>query len=68
MKAQQSVGAQHAVCPECGETAKPVLAHSIDSESELATETLAALGVPPYDMVRIETSEGEKLVLLANDE
>lgn len=68
MKPQQLVGTQHAICPECGQTSKPSLEHSIDSDSELASETLAMLGVPPYDIVRVETSVGEKFVLLANDE
>ncbi len=67
MKAQQSVAMQHAICPECGQTSKPTLEHSIDSESELASETLATLGIPPYDIVRVETSDGEQFVLLAND-
>ena len=67
MQPQQSVGVKHAVCPKCGQTSKPLLEHSISSESELASETLTALGVPPYDIVRIETSVGERLVLLAND-
>ncbi|MDA1050073.1 MAG: ThiF family adenylyltransferase [Planctomycetota bacterium] len=67
MKPQQLVGMKHAICPECGQTAMPSLEHSIDSGSALANETLAALGIPPYDIVRVETSIGEKLVLLADD-
>lgn len=67
MKPQQLVGMKHAICPKCGQTSKPMLTHSIDSESELAGETLATLGIPPYDIVRVETPVGEKLVLLAND-
>lgn len=68
MKPQQLVAMQHAICPKCGQTSKPSLEHSIGSESELADETLATLGIPPYDIVRVETSDGEKLVLLANDQ
>ena len=67
MKPQQLVGVKHAICPKCGQTSKPMLTHSIDSESELAKETLTTLGIPPYDIVRVETPVGEKLVLLAND-
>ena len=67
MKPQQLVGGQHAICGECGQTAKPMLKHSIESESELARETLAALGVPRYDIVRVETTAGERLVLLNGD-
>lgn len=67
MKPQQLVGMQHAVCPKCGQTSKPSLEHSIAPESDLANETLASLGIPPYDIVRVDTTAGEKLVLLAND-
>jgi len=67
MKPQQLVGMQHAVCPKCSQTSKPSLVHSIASDSDLANESLASLGIPPYDIVRVETSVGEKLVLLAND-
>jgi adenylyltransferase/sulfurtransferase len=67
MKPQQLVGMQHAICPKCGQTSKPTLEHSIDSKSALASETLASLGIPRYDIVRVETPVGERLVLLAND-
>lgn len=67
MKPQQSVGMQHAVCRDCGQTSKPRMTNTITSESELANETLTSLGVPPYDIVRVETTDGERLALLAND-
>ncbi|MCA9123180.1 MAG: ThiF family adenylyltransferase [Planctomycetaceae bacterium] len=67
MKPQQLVGMQHATCPKCGHTAKPSLQHSIAADSELVHEKLAELGIPPYEIVRVQTTAGEKLVLLAKD-
>lgn len=67
MKPLQLVGMEKAECPECRQTAKPRLEHAIASDSPLASETLAALGVAPYDIVRVETSAGEQLVLLGSD-
>ena len=68
MKPLQLVAMEQAKCPECGDTAKPSLEHSILSDSPLSRETLAALGVAPYDIVRVETSQSEQVVLLDGDQ
>lgn len=67
MKPLQVVATDQAKCPECDETAKPTLEHSVSSDSALASERLASLGVTPYDIVRVETSRGEQFVLLNGD-
>ena len=67
MKPLQLVGMEKARCRECGQIAKPDLEHSVPQDSELASESLSALGIPPYDMVRVETSNGEHVFLLAQD-
>jgi adenylyltransferase/sulfurtransferase len=67
MQPQQLVGAGEAKCPSCGQAAKPQLEHSIDSGKPLAGETLAALGIPPYDIVRVSDGEGEQVFLLTGD-
>jgi adenylyltransferase/sulfurtransferase len=67
MRPQQLVGAGEAKCPACGQAAKPQLEHSIDSGTPLANEKLAALGIPPYDIVRLSDGEGEQVFLLAAD-
>jgi molybdopterin-synthase adenylyltransferase len=66
MKPQQLVEIEDAACAKCGQTAKPNLIHSVDSESDLASETLAALGVPRQDIVRIIAADREHFVLLTN--
>lgn len=63
----QLVGMREAVCSQCGKLSRPVLEHTIDEDSPLAEKTLAQLGVPPYDMVRVATDQGEQVVLLADD-
>ena len=67
MQPQQLVGAGEAKCPSCGQAAKPQLEHSIDSGTPLAGETLAALGIPPYDIVRVSGGEAEQVFLLTGE-
>src|SRR4051794_10839639 len=56
-----------AVCPNCRETARPELVHVVDEESPLQDRTLADLGVPPYDIVRIDGAAESGFFLLAAD-
>jgi adenylyltransferase/sulfurtransferase len=67
MRPLQEVGMDEAVCPECKQTSKPDLEHSVDSGSELAKFRLSELGIPPYDMVRVESKQGERVFLLDTD-
>ncbi|MCA9263570.1 MAG: ThiF family adenylyltransferase [Planctomycetales bacterium] len=67
MRAREAVAASEAVCPDCGELAKPFMVHSIDADSELATATLRELGIPPYDIVRVAQANEECFLLLAGD-
>jgi molybdopterin-synthase adenylyltransferase len=56
-----------AVCPECREAGRPEMVSAIEEGSPLAGRTLAAVGVPPYDIVRIDGAEGSGFFLLAAD-
>jgi adenylyltransferase/sulfurtransferase len=56
-----------AVCPGCREPARPELVHVVDEDSPLASRTLAELGVPPYDIVRIDGADASGFFLLAGD-
>lgn len=67
MRPMHSVGMKQAQCPECGETAKPHLEHTVEAGSDLAEHPLAALGVPPYDIVRVVDATEERFFLLAGD-
>jgi hypothetical protein len=67
MQPQQLVGAGDAKCPACGQTAKPVLEHSVDAGTPLAKSKLSSLGIPPYDIVRVGDDRKEAVFLLAGD-
>lgn len=67
LRPQQLVGADEAKCPKCDGTAKPNLEHSIDAGTPLAKEKLSALGIPPYDIVRVADNQQEHVFLLAGD-
>jgi hypothetical protein len=61
------VGMSQAVCPECKQPQRPQLCHEVTLEDGLADRKLSELGIPPYDIVRVSTSEGEQVYLLAGD-
>lgn len=61
------VGMHRAVCPQCGEVSRPQIVHAVEPGDPLAGERLASLGIPPYDMVRVASRNGEGFFLLAAD-
>ncbi len=58
MRPAPLVGAANAIC-RCGELAQPNLSHEIPAQSPLASRTLAEVGVPPFDIVRVVGSTGK---------
>jgi len=56
-----------AVCGRCREPARPDFVHAIEEDSPLASRTLADLGIPPYDIVRIDGAEESGFFLLGAD-
>jgi hypothetical protein len=58
---------QETVCSACRQMAVPVTTHVVDEDGPLAGERLAALGIPPYDIVRVTTDSHETMYLLAAD-
>jgi adenylyltransferase/sulfurtransferase len=67
MRPQQKVTMRDAVCPPCGEQAKPRMVHAIAEDDPLASETLATLGVPAFDIVRVVSVQHEHFLLLGGD-
>lgn len=67
MRPQQLVGMKEARCEQCEQTAKPALKHSITSTGSHQDETLANLGIPPYDIVRVGDGQTQHCFLLAGD-
>jgi adenylyltransferase/sulfurtransferase len=56
-----------AVCPECQSAAHPETVHVVDEQSPVVSRTLAELGVPAYDIVRIDGAANTGFYLLAAD-
>jgi hypothetical protein len=61
------VGVRLVVCPECQQIARPNITHVVEADSELADSRLCDLGIPTYDMVRIESASQEGVFLLTGD-
>ena len=56
-----------ATCPTCRTQGRPELVSAIDDDSPLAELPLAKLGIPAYDIVRIDGETGSAFFLLAGD-
>jgi adenylyltransferase/sulfurtransferase len=67
MRPRTKVRQSEAVCPNCREPGRPELVSSVEEGSPLAQRTLAAVGVPAYDIVRVDGSSGSRFFLLAGD-
>ncbi|MHB8954150.1 MAG: HesA/MoeB/ThiF family protein [Pirellulaceae bacterium] len=67
MKTSTQVGVRQAVCPTCQQIARPHITHVVAADSELADTRLCDLGIPPYDMVRIESGAEEGIFWLTGD-
>jgi molybdopterin/thiamine biosynthesis adenylyltransferase len=56
-----------AVCPNCREPGRPEIIHTIEEGAPLARMSLARVGVPAYDVVRIDGESESGFFLLAAD-
>ncbi len=61
------VGMAEAICPRCREPGHPEILNAVDEDSPLARLPLARLGIPPYDIVRVDGPESSAFFLLAAD-
>ncbi len=67
MMPRVKVKAALAICPRCREPARPEFASSVEEDARLAGEPLLRVGIPPYDIVRIDGSTESGFFLLAAD-
>lgn len=67
LRPRLEVTLDEATCESCGQTMEPKLKSWVAADDPLANETLARLGVPPFDIVRVETPDSEHFCLLAED-
>lgn len=61
------VNAERGMCDGCGMPMQSELAHDVRPDSELANRTLAELGIPLWDIVKLETADEQISVLLDGD-
>ena len=67
MRPRVKVTAGAASCPNCREAARPELASAIADSSPMAQEPLCRVGIPPYDIVRVDGPADSGFFLLAAD-
>lgn len=61
------VGSRDGICQQCQQPLQPETTCEITSDQELANRTLAELGIPDYDIVKVENDQETCFVLLADD-
>jgi len=67
MRPRTKVAMSEAVCPRCREPGRPETVSAVGEDSPLADRSLSALGVPPYDVVRVDGEESSGFFLLDAD-
>ncbi len=68
MRPRTRVRQAEAECPVCREPGRPLIVSRIDEGAPLAGRSLAAVGLPPFDVARVEEEGGEsRFFLLAGD-
>jgi molybdopterin-synthase adenylyltransferase len=67
MRPRVRVKASEAVCPHCNEPARAEFESAITDDSPLTPLPLSRVGVPPYDIVRIDGAAESSFFLLAAD-
>jgi molybdopterin-synthase adenylyltransferase len=68
MRPRVLVKASEAICPNCAEPARPEFTSAVADGSPLAAEPLSRVGVPPYDIVRIDGPSESGFFLLTADQ
>jgi molybdopterin-synthase adenylyltransferase len=67
MRPRVRVKASEATCPNCNEPGRPEFASAVDEDSPLAAQELSRVGIPPYDIVRVDGPAESGFFLLAAD-
>jgi adenylyltransferase/sulfurtransferase len=67
LRPRTRVSQAEAVCPNCREPGRPDVISAVDEQSPLSVHPLRRIGVPPYDIVRIDGESDSGFFLLAAD-
>jgi len=55
------------ICPNCGGVMKTTIVHEVEKGGALARRTLLEVGVPPFDVVKVQTARSGVYARLAKD-
>ncbi|HEV3164149.1 MAG TPA: ThiF family adenylyltransferase [Isosphaeraceae bacterium] len=61
------VSQAESICPFCREPSQPEIVSAIADDSPLAERALAEVGIPPYDIVRVDGETASAFFLLNSD-
>lgn len=64
---RSSVSKSEAQCPDCRDVARPRMVAGVEEGSELAERPLADLGIPPFDILRIDGPDSTEFYRLDGD-
>jgi molybdopterin-synthase adenylyltransferase len=67
MRPRVKVKLTEAVCPNCREPGRPEFVSFVDEGPGLADLPLSRVGIPPYDIVRVDSPSNSGFFLLASD-
>ena len=67
MRPRAKVKSSEAECPSCREPARPSFESSVSQDSPLAACSLSRVGIPAYDIVRVDGESESGFFLLAAD-
>jgi adenylyltransferase/sulfurtransferase len=67
LRPRTAVAQTEAQCPQCNELGRPEIVNAVADDSPLAAHTLSKLGIPPYDIVRVDGEDESGFFLLAGD-
>ena len=67
LRPRTKVGMSEAICPICREPGRPEILNAIEQGSPLEALPLAKVGIPPYDVVRVDGVDASGFFLLAGD-
>lgn len=67
MRPRTAVRQSEADCRECREAGRPVVLSAIEEGSALESRTLGEVGIPAYDVVRVDGGGSSRFFLLAGD-
>jgi adenylyltransferase/sulfurtransferase len=67
LRPRTKVSQADAICPSCQQSGRPEMISAVEEGSPLASQTLKTVGVPAYDIVRVDGASNSGFFLLSGD-